>query len=416
MLDTHESLSGSIVIPETVTFKDVDLPVTSIYDWSFEDRELITDITLPDTVNEICEGAFYYCFGLQSVNVPDGVTEISREAFFGCVKLDNVILPEGLQKIGESAFSYCESLTNINIPESVTDIGEAAFEGSIALTNIIIPENVKSIGLYAFNGCTSLLSIDVDKNNAYYLSKDGVLFDKDQTVLMQYPCGKGGDYPIPDGVVEINTYAFSWNKLLTGVTIPDSMKKIGSAAFTGCTAVSYINIPANVDHIGEGAFSECTALASYTVDEGNAYFKDVDGVLFSKDGADLIAYPNKRADEYIIPDTVTKICSEAFCGCEDLKKLTVPESVTVLGDFAFDFCNSLEYNEYGGACYLGCDTNKYVVLVNVPDNELESRVDKHEILKERQYTGQRAVHRQLCVLQLQKSYRDQYRQKRMQYR
>ena len=215
-------------------------------------------------------------------------------------------------------------------------------------------------------------SIEVDKNNAYYSSKDGVLFNKDQTVLIQYCCGAEGDYSIPDGVVEIGECAFGWSTLLTGVNIPDSVKKIDFAAFGGCAALTSIRIPANVDYIGNAAFADCTELASFTVDDTGAYFKADGGVLFSKDGTTLISFPNKKSSEYIIPDTVTEIRSNAFHGCYDLTKLTVPDSVAVLGNYAFDFCDHLEYNEYEGAYYLGNDTNKYVVLVYVPDKTLDS--------------------------------------------
>ena len=143
VLDTHESISGSVVIPASVQFGDAALPVTSIYDWSFENRHEVTDVTLPDTVTEICDGAFYRCTGLESINIPSGVTEIRYWTFCDCEKLDNVVLPEGVQTIGEDAFSYCYSLKNINIPESVKVISKSAFESSTALASITIPETLR---------------------------------------------------------------------------------------------------------------------------------------------------------------------------------------------------------------------------------------------------------------------------------
>src|SRR4029453_14297274 len=85
-------------------------------------------------------------------------------------------------------------------PLPVPSTGIAAFNGCTSLTSVTIPNSVTSIGVYAFSGCTSLSAITVEALNSFYSSIDGVLFNKSQTTLIQYPGGKAGSYTIPNSV------------------------------------------------------------------------------------------------------------------------------------------------------------------------------------------------------------------------
>ena len=105
----------------------------------------------------------------------------------------------------------------------VTSIGDWAFYGCTKLTRATIPDSVTGIGYAAFSKCVSLKSIDVGEGNTEYSSVDGVLFDKNKTVLIHFPAGKGGHYTIPDGVTSIGDHAFIQCARLTSVTIPDSV-------------------------------------------------------------------------------------------------------------------------------------------------------------------------------------------------
>ena len=138
--------------------------------------------------------------------------------------------------IGSNAFQKCSSLTSVTIPSSVTSIGYAAFALCTSLTSVTIPSSVTSIAIAPFGRCTRLTSIIVEKGNVAYTSLDGVLFDIDQTKLIQYPAGKTGAYTIPDSVTSIEAAAFI-ECTLTSVTIPSSVTSIGNRAFNECSSL-----------------------------------------------------------------------------------------------------------------------------------------------------------------------------------
>ncbi len=284
----HSGADTEVVIPRTLGGKNV----TSIGEHAFYGCESLTNVTIPDSVTTIGDYAFSNCTSLASVTIPNSVTTIGMVAFNGCTSLTSVTIPDSVTTIGEDAFSFCTSLTSVTIPDSVTTIGDCAFRGCTTLASVtipdsvttigdlafyncttlasvIIPNSVTTIGKNAFSNCTSLENIIVGENNAYYLSINGVLFNKDKSKLIYYPAGmKNISYTIPDGVTTIGDYAFYNCTSLASVTIPDSVTTIENDAFSRCTSLTSVTIPDNVTTIGDYAFDRCTTLTSVIIPDG----------------------------------------------------------------------------------------------------------------------------------------------------
>jgi hypothetical protein len=187
------------------------------------------NVTIPTNINGflvtgIGDWAFYqYGWLLTSITIPNTVTSIGDYAFSGCTSLTNVTLPKTVISIGDGAFSSCWSLISITIPNSVTSIGDQTF------------------GL-----CTSLTNIDVDTNNSFFSSMDGVLFDKRQTTLIKYPLGdNAGTYTIPNSVTSIRDGAFWGCSSLTSVTIGSGVTNIELSAFSQCLSLTSLYFQGN---------------------------------------------------------------------------------------------------------------------------------------------------------------------------
>jgi GH24 family phage-related lysozyme (muramidase) len=144
---------------------------------------------------------------------------------------------------------------------------------------------------------------------------DGVLFDKNQTTLIQCPGGQPGRY-----------------------AIPSSVTRLGEASFAGCVSLTGVSLGAQLSSIpvgGPGAFVLCRSLTAFAVDPGNPTFSSVDGVLFDKNLTTLIQYPGGKTGRYTIPDGTLTVGAGAFYLCAGVARVIVPESVTSIEEWAF---------------------------------------------------------------------------------
>ena len=321
-----DDLPSELVIPDTIE----GYLVTTVKEKALYNCAGLTSVTIPDSVTGIGHMAFYSCDNLSSVTIGDGVVNIGMYAFAMCSKLDSITIPDSVTTIGVGAFGSCDNLSSVTIGIGVTTIGERAFFDCDSLICITIPGNVTTIGEQAFNACDSLTSIEVDSDSLYYVSQDGVLFDKEKSIVIQCPpSGKSGAYIIPDSVTTIADYAFYECANLTEVVIPDSVTSIGDWAFNDCEGLSAIVIPHDVTTIGNCSFSSCSNLTSVVIP---------DGVTIIGDSA--FSYCSKLT-AITIPDSVVSIGSRAFYYCFGLTSIAIPDSVTSIGSRTFTHCSRL---------------------------------------------------------------------------
>jgi len=229
----------------------VTLPgsVTSIGEFGFGHCASLPSISIPDSVTNIGGSAFSFCKGLTSVTMGKGVTSVKESTFFSCFNLTSVTLPDSLTRIGTNSFANCWNLTNLALPNSLTNIEERAFANCASLESVTIPASAANLGDQAFVSCNSLTAISVDPLNPFYKSSDGVLFNKSQTLLIQYPGGKMGSYEIPDGVTSIGSWAFAGCSSLASITLPNSVTSLGGWAFETCTSLTGVYFKGNAPSV-----------------------------------------------------------------------------------------------------------------------------------------------------------------------
>ncbi|HEY3760682.1 MAG TPA: leucine-rich repeat domain-containing protein [Verrucomicrobiae bacterium] len=296
------------------------------------------------------------------------VTSIGASAFFFNSSPTSITIGTNITSIGDSAFYFCYNLTNVIIGTNVASIGDNAFFASEGVLNFNVPARVSSIGNDAFGGNPYLTNITVAASNPDYISVAGVLFNKNQTTLLQFPSGTFGNvgygsYAIPASVTSIAEGAFDYATCVTSVTIPNAVTSIGLFAFINCYSLTNVTIPAGVTNF-EDAFPGCQSLTNITVAASNPDFSSMAGVVFNKNQTTLVEYPaglvgactvpnsvNNIANygfdnvyyltSVTIPDTVTNIGVSAFDTCGDLANVTIGNGVTSIGELAFDDCYSL---------------------------------------------------------------------------
>ena len=463
-----------------------------------------------------------------NVTVPESITYVKGGVFCGYEYLQSITFHNNIERIGDSAFFECNGLTNIVIPDSVVSIYANAFTECANIETITIGSGLKTLqsgtnGSKPFYGLPKLNKFIVSSENQYFSEQDGILYNKDKTEIIQVPYGVTSVI-IPTSITHIPDSCFASCRYLKTVSIPTSVKTIGNSAFSGCISLTTLVIPDSVTSIGDDLVSSCFNLVTMTIGRNvtsigsEAFSSDafifsncfsitevynksslnitaanfgnrVDNIYTPSSGSSkiiidengyvfyrysssyaLVGYFGNDTDlvlpDYVnnstyhiashafysnpyitgitIPSTVTGIYNEAFAGCENLVKITVaegnaiyhssgncliktadkkvvlgcktsvipndgsvtiigeyafyscdivsiviPESVTIIEDAAFEFCEKLEtiyipdtieyvgnmafysyyksfvYNEKDGLLYFGNENNPYLVLVEI---------------------------------------------------
>ena len=334
----------SITIPNSVTsigwyafdgctsLTSLTIPnsVTSIGYAAFSSCSSLTSVTIPNSVTSIGDEAFYKCSSLTSVAIPDGVTSIGNSAFYDCSSLTSITIPNSVKSIGSFAFYDCSSLTSVTIGNSVESIGYAAFSSCSSLTSVTIPNSVTSIGSSAFEGCNSLASVTIP---------NGVRYIEHGTF---YECSKLKSIIIPEGVEGIGYEAFYNCSSLTSITIPNSVMVIETGAFARCSSLNSLTIGNSVKYIGEIVFRECSALTSIVWNAEMCtdfdFEYDIDYKTYNAPFYEI----RSQITSFVFGDSVQHIPAYLCYGMDNLSSITIPNSVTSIGEGAFSNCSALE--------------------------------------------------------------------------
>lgn len=305
-------------------------------------------VTLGSQVTKLNKYMFYNINSpdFTTITIPGTVKMIEGSAFYNCTTLTTVNLESGIENIGDSAFRYT-GLREVDVPGSVTNIGDRAFFNNYYLTSLTLNEGIETIGEYAFANAKTLTQIT-----------------------------------IPDSVEEIGDYAFAARSEapvsnLESVDLGDGVKTLGEGVFYGCKLLESISIPANVTKIGINTFYGCTSLNTVTIEEGDSPLrigglwrsdKTYDfGPFFDSPLKNITVFRNMQIidDEgqdssttdangmfnlssnapsntnVTLGGKLTKINEYMFRSL-DITSISIPASVTTIGNFAFDYCSALK--------------------------------------------------------------------------
>lgn len=419
---------GVIDIPDTVTKDNIDYTVTAIGDSAFESFPTPTNVSsvfIPATVRSIGDSAFSYCNALTTVTFAEGsqLKSIGLAAFYGTEQLypkfKEIKIPDSVDTIGSGAFFYCQNLERITLPSALQTLSSVTFYGCAALSEVTFPASLKTIESSVFDGCRNLSEVKLPASltaiqssvfhrcSAKTVFYDGSLeqwnhitADNDvlgyscpSLVMDDYtaqfiPVEDDPDHPFPGPppkTVTITKYTGTESTVILPSTISSwPVTKIGEDALKDNTTITSVTIPASVTEIGANAFAGCTNLTSVnyagdwsnlTIQSGNPAVEDaVNAQLFDFEfipnntavivkkyngtAADVTipshykgkpvtmidhaAFHDSAVTSVTIPDSVTSIPDDAFAFCSQLTNISIPNSVTFIGFSAFNSCTSLK--------------------------------------------------------------------------
>ncbi len=332
-----------------------------------------TAYAVPQGVESIAPEAFYGCLRLWELVLPDSLTVIGESAFYDCENLTQIIFGAGLLQIGSDAFSWCTGLRDLNLPEPLEKLGAGAFGGCMGLEELYLPESLQSIAQDAFGGCDSLRSLHYAgtvRQWCQILREEGwdgrdanyQLYCSDMTAYslgLSFELQEDGTYMLT-GIGECTDEAVVVPALYKGVpvtrvgdsafagsgirslTLPDTVTQVGGGCFAHSLQLESVVFGRGMESLGQYAFSGCLALKEILVAEENAAYMSSDGVLLSKDGRLLIAYPAGKTEEsYEVPAGVAAIHDHAFFDCDNLRSVILPAGLMTLGQEAFSDCDGL---------------------------------------------------------------------------
>lgn len=319
---------------------------------------MVSEIVIPEGVTEIPSSVYMFPITLRKLTLPSTYTgylsnnnlirnmfhldiEVAADNPVYC-SVDGTLFSKDMTKLIQYTKSAIEP--NYVIPDTVTDI-ENAFYNNQYLQSLTISKNVKildketqegqfeSWGLGMSICALQCKAVYVDKDNPYFCSVDGVLYNKDMSILLWCPSGKSGRFEVPNSVKVIAAGAFHHSKI-SDVQLPDGVEILGRSAFNSA-AVEHVAIPESVEAIYSGCFFTCCALKSVRINANDVKMdmQIFDGCYELKTagpiggGCDIEFCWEKSIPQYAFQDA-------------ELEEVTIPNSITAIGDYAFSYCSA----------------------------------------------------------------------------
>lgn len=402
----------SVDIPSTVTevslnnsddngltsLKHIELPDSVTYFGGCQSNSDLESVKLSKGLQEIGEDAFYECTNLQSIDIPEGTKSIARYAFYGCTSLKSIWFPKSLTKIEseETVFADCRSLEKFEVEEGnpvfytrndalyenctrydYVDTGKFDEDGDPVYDEI--EKEVSSLISYpagkkgtftlgkdedihtpatAFLNASGLTAIYVDKDNSYYTSIDGVLYNKNLTTLEVCPAGKTGEVKVAEGTELLQTNAFSMSHI-SSLKLSDSVKYSGYYQFylsTDTLKSLYIG-KSYEDSIYCFDMEDMPNLTSVKVSDDNAKYASIDNIIYTKDMTELLKIPGGYQGKLTIPDSVKEINSQG--GTATITELRLGAGLERR------LVNEDEDDNIDGTDYDNLPDNYYITIPNV---------------------------------------------------
>lgn len=311
------------------------------------------DLILEDGITQISDYSFYNGSYMKSVKMPNTLEIIGMNAFYYCTKLKEIELPDTLKTVKTNAFYYCNGIQTMNFPTSITAIGNNAFSGCInwKLENITFSENITELGQNAFYNCKYLTGTlefpnvftEVPPNCFYGTGFSEIKLPDTVTTIKNgafQRCLELEKINMPTSLVSIEKQAFEGcTKLKGNLEFPDTCTTIGEYAFQSCTGFDgKLTLGANLASIGNNAFFGCTGFKEAEIKDG--VITKVANNMFSN---------FKNLEKVTLGDSVTEIGEYAFQACTALKEMPMNDNITIIGNYAFQNCNGITTLNFGSS-------------------------------------------------------------------
>ncbi|MBN2234734.1 MAG: leucine-rich repeat protein, partial [Opitutales bacterium] len=351
---------GEISIPSEIN----GLPVTAINGSAFLNRVEITgSLVIPDGVTTIGWGAFSGCSGLNgTLTLPESLNTIGGHSFFNCTGLrGSVDVPAEVSYVGTYAFNGCVGLESIvflgNAPST---FGTDVFTGTAAGFTLYCAADATGFTTPLWNGypmlrwapesdfvCETtwagLWGITGYSGSAEHLVIPGIIGGKAVEMIAQTSLGSWdastaptfSSVDIPPSVKRIEQSAFRNCVNLAAVRLPEGLQILEGYAFYGCSGLTEVRLPSTLTEFYGNSFTGCSSLTSFEVAPGHPNAKSVNGLVLDQAGEALLLYPEGRTGIAVIPEGIKTIGGSVFYGCEGFTGFSLPSTLLEIGDYAF---------------------------------------------------------------------------------